>query len=205
MFEPLFKKEAEPPPPEGVSSKEWDKTLAKGKAPCCVKTAAPVALIKKIAEAQAFEELTSPRAPLQTTESIIRQEKLGSVEDSELFKTASGLFEMDYPRGSVDLETRVNGTLEYYEQLGGKYKHAFGTPMFNSQQMTGSPALAGGMGRRASTSMPTAPQAQPQQSPAKSSPQAQANGVTSAPSSAAQTPAPSATSASSAVPSVSMG
>lgn len=125
-----------------------------------------------------LDELTSPPAP--STEQVIYEAKLAAVEDAELFKVACVLV--------GDIEDR----LSVYETLGGKYKQAFGTPMFNSQQMAGSPAVSGGMSSRASAPKITPPQAQPTQSQATASPRAQAQSMTSIPSASPQTSAPSA-------------
>lgn len=150
---------------------------------------APVQDIRKAAAALAFEDLTGP-APV-STEEILRQEKLASVADQELFQIASSL------------EPDVDGALSTYETLGGTYKLAFGTPMFNTQQLAGSPALSGGMAQRAAKPTVSVQQAQPTQSPATASPRAQAQGA-STPSAPAQTSAPSAAPAAASAPAVSV-
>lgn len=165
---------------------------------------APIEAIRKVASAIAFDELTSP-APV-STDHLIRSEKLAAVEDEELFKIAANLSAATL-LGEVLLVDRISDVLNHYEDLGGKYKEAFGAPMFNPQQMTGSPALAGGMQRRATTMMPSPQQAQPTKSPATSSPRAQVQG--GATQSAALAPATPSTAPTSAAPaptvSVSMG
>jgi|SRR5688572_10833467 len=158
---------------------------------------APIEAIRKVASAIAFDELTSPAS--MSTEDVILYEKIKSAEDLELLKIATDL--------CVMAETYGDAILKTYEDLGGKYKEAFGTPMFNPQQMTGSPALAGGMQRRAATTMPSPQQAQPTKSPATSSPKAQVQG--GATQSAAPAPATPSMAPTSAAPaptvSVSMG
>jgi hypothetical protein len=175
MFEPLFKKESKTP----KDSK-------------CCKTAAPVDFIRKVAAAQAFEELAGP-APV-STEELLRQEKLSSVADPELFKVAASI------------ESDIDAALQTYEDLGGKFKQAFGQPMFNAQQMAGSPALSGGMAQRAAKPTISAQQAQPTQSPATASPKAQTQAATAQTPQApqAQTPAPSAAPAAASAPAVSV-
>lgn len=149
--------------------KRWDK-----------ESSAPVETIRKVAQAISFDDVTQP--PPLTTEEVILQQKLACVEDEELFKTA------------FFLADDAEDALRTYESLGGKYvvKVAFGTQMFDSRQMAGSPATAGGMSRRSTTTMPSPMQAAPTRSPATSSPKSQAQGVTSAPSATNQTPAPAA-------------
>lgn len=168
-------KTAEPPPPEGWTSKDWDKHLQKG--PKVTDKTAPIELIRKAASAIAFEELTTPARRDMSTGDLIINEKLASVADSALLDIANAISPHDSPED----------TLYLYESMGGTYKHAFGTPMFASQQMAGSPALAGGMARRATTSMPQPAQTAPTKSPATSSPRSQASGMTSIPSAAPQT------------------
>lgn len=162
----------------------------------------PVDEIRKAASAEAFSSLTSPREVFPDTESVIYAAKLAAVEDQQLFKTASMISYLSNP-----VEVDQDAVFATYESLGGKYKRAFGAPMFNTQQMTGSPALSGGMSRRASTPMPTAQQAQPVKSPATSSPRQQAQGMASTPSATSQSPSVSAVPAAAPAPapSVSMG
>lgn len=140
----------------------------------------PVELVRKVAQAVSFDELTQPPPP--STEEIMLQQKLACVEDEGLFKTA------------FFLADDTEDALRTYESLGGKYviKHAFGQQMFDSRQMAGSPATAGGMSRRATTTMPAPQQASPVQSPATSSPKSQAQGASSAPSATSQTSTPAA-------------
>ena len=147
MFTPLLDKIAEPPPPEGVSVDEWDKILEKG--PRKMPKTCDVDHIRKTAERLAFEELTAPVG--SSPEWNIISMKQGSVEDPELFKTASLLALRRTPDGfSCDR----SDIFDIYEELGGTYKHAFGNPMFDVKQMAGSPAVAGGMAARGTTSMP---------------------------------------------------
>lgn len=159
------------------------------------KSAAPLETIRKVARAHAFEELAAPS--MDGTETIIMKHKLASASDPELLKIALLL-----PNISVEDAIRT------YEQMGGDYqaKVAFGNPMFNAQQMQGSPALQGGMNQRAQTPMPQPQQAQPVQSPATASPRQQMGGV-SAPSAmgqASQSSAPAATPAAAPAPTVSV-
>lgn len=177
MFSPLRDKVAEPPPPKGVSVKEWDKILQEGPKPV-VKTAAPIALIREASNALAFQSLTEHAG---STADVLLSMKLAAVEDADLLQSVYQL--------SGDLHQAVTD----YEQMGGKYKSAFGSPMFESGQLAGSPAVASGMQMRANT------QAQQQAAAAGASMQQsattpKAQGTTSAPSlsspsSASSTPA----------------
>lgn len=185
MFEPLFNKISEDASVETVIEH-----IEKGPA-VTTKTAAPIELIRAATEKLAFESLYELEPP--TTEELVYQMKLASLEDIELFKTAEALARSGDEIFSV------------YESLGGKYKHAFGAPMFSGQQMAGSPAVSGGMASRASTPMPMAQQAQPVKSPATASPRAQASGMTNSPAGSAQTSAPSVTPAVAPAPSVPQG
>lgn len=135
MFTPLTKL-AEPPPPKGVSSKEWDRILQEGPDPeekCHVtakKTAAPIDLIRKISAQRDFEELTAP----PVSSDPIMQYKLASVDDPELFDIA------------FSLSDGAERALQIYESMGGTFeKRAFGAPMFGGNQLAGSPALQGAM------------------------------------------------------------
>lgn len=101
--------------------------------------------IRKTAQVVAFEGLTEP-APL-TSEEILLEAKLASVEDPELYEIASSV-------GSGYTPPSLEDALSTYELLGGTYKHAFGQQMFDSKQMAGSPAVSGGMAARAKTPMP---------------------------------------------------
>lgn len=159
------------------------------------KSAAPVETIRKVARAHAFEELAAPS--MDGTETIIMKHKLASAADPELLKIALLLPDIS-----------VEDAIRTYEQMGGEYrvKVAFGNPMFNAQQMQGSPALQGGMNQRAQTPMPQPQQAQPVQSPATASPRQQMGGA-SAPSAmgqASQSSAPAATPAAAPAPTVSV-
>lgn len=169
---------------------------------------APLAAIRKAASALAFDELTTPiEQRTVSTETLIWREKFSAVADLELLKIARQVSTTLLPDNSYYTPLHVEEVLATYESLGGKYKHAFGAPMFDMKQMAGSPALAGGMTRRSSTPMPSAQKAQPVQSPATASPRAQVQGGASAPSTApSQTAAPSAAPApaSAAAPSVSV-
>lgn len=176
MFEPLRDKVAEPPPPKGVSTKEWDAILAKGPSPSTMtgmKHAAPVALIRKMAQAIDFQELTEPAG---STEDVILSMKLAAVEDSGLLETV------------YQLSGNLSQALSDYEQMGGTYKHAFGTPMFDSNQLAGSPAVASGMQMRATNQMQQ-DAASAAQAPAAPAPKGM--GTTSAPSMSSPTSAPS--------------
>jgi hypothetical protein len=138
-----FSKTAEPPPPKGVSVKEWDRMLQKGPSKSMTKSAAE--RIREILQKEAFDEVTSP-APLRADE-VIDREKLSHVADPELLKVA-------YVLAPDCDEVGLGPLLQTYEELGGVYKHAFGQPMFDTKQMAGSPAVSGGMAARASTPAP---------------------------------------------------
>jgi hypothetical protein len=164
---------------------------------------APVGLIRKIAQAQAFDELTQTPGP--STEQIMLHNRLDQVADVDLFKIAATIAPSLDPSALVPTPD-PDALFQVYEELGGKYKLGFGSPMFNAQQMAGSPALAGGMSQRASTSMPMPQQAAPVQSPATSSPRSQTSGASMAGGSS-QSSAPAAASsapAASPAPSVSV-
>jgi hypothetical protein len=150
MFTPLLDKLAEPPPPEGVSVKAWDKILQKGPRPMPKTATVDVDLIRKTAERLAFEELTAP--PELSPEQNILFLKMSSVADEELFKVAMGLSQ------GLPSVYDMDQALQTYEELGGTYKHAFGAPMFDVKQMAGSPAVSGGMASRAKTPSPQMPQ-----------------------------------------------
>lgn len=144
----MSEKTAEPPPPKGVSLEEWDRILQKGPK--------MKAETEKTAEQLAFEELTA--TPTMSTEHIILNEKISSADDTSLLKVAASLCTVFHADGSQSRD--LDEVLQTYEELGGTYKHAFGTPMFDAKQMAGSPAVAGGMAARARTPMPGA-QSQP--------------------------------------------
>jgi hypothetical protein len=153
MFTPLLDKMAEPPPPEGVSTKEWDHMLQEGPKKTVTKTANLAEEIRKTAQRVAFEELTAPRE--RSALEIASSEKFASVEDQALLKVASDLsfFESPQWEGQLIME-RVDDILHRYEELGGTYKYAFGQQMFDSKQMAGSPAVSGGMAARARNPAP---------------------------------------------------
>jgi hypothetical protein len=118
--------------------------------------------------------------PDPTLEETIDELKFAAIADPELLKVAYVLAEDDL--------------LTTYEALGGIYKVAFGQQMFDTKQLAGSPALAGGMNQRASTATPTLaqPGAQAPQSPAAPKvPTSQPSQGSSAPSAASATSAPS--------------
>lgn len=179
MFTPLLNKTAEPPPPEGVPVKEWDKILEKG--PDVTKQADPLSMIRKAASdlsaQRAFEELTSPLSP---TDELLVNTKIAAVEDQELFASA-------YCVTSDD-----ENALELYERMGGTYKHAFGVQMFDSKQMAGSPAVAGGMAARARTPMPQTQSAPVSVTTTSIGNNGQGNNGVSAPSPTSTTSTPSA-------------
>lgn len=164
---------------------------------------APIELIRKVAGALAFEELTAP-ATILSTEDIIRDEKFASVEDQELLKIAGKIFSVTHPDPQPTRDA-LESILSSYEALGGKYKHAFGTPMFNTQQMAGSPALAGGMQRRATTPMPAPQPAQPQRGPAAAPRAQQGQSALSAPTTQTASPATANVAPPTSAPAVSMG
>jgi hypothetical protein len=144
----LFSKLAEPPPPKGMSVDEWDKYLADNppKETTVGKVSAPVDLIRKTAGRQAFERLTA--SPVSSMPAL--ELKLAAVDDQELLKIAWGI--------SNDAES----ALETYEAMGGTFeKSAFGAPMFQANQMAGSPALQSGMGARAVAPAPLPKQPAP--------------------------------------------
>lgn len=186
---PLAIKTAEPPPPEGVSSKEWDRILQEGPPPKMPKNS-DVQLIRKTAERLAFEELTSPATGFSNPEWNIIQLKQASVEDPELFNVASLLARQKLASGGYSLR-RID-IFDVYEELGGKYKHAFGAPMFNAQQMAGSPATSGGMAARAKTPGPQI-QSAPVSVTTTTIGQNSQQGGTSAPGGVSAPSAPSAT------------
>jgi hypothetical protein len=166
-----MEKDAEPPPPKGVSVKEWDKMLQK----------APIQLIRRASEKLAFDTLYDPPPP--QTEEVIASLKLAAVADVGLYDTAAAI------------SSGVDEALDLYEKLGGVYKHAFGQRMFDTPQLAGSPALAGGMQQR-SAATPAAP-AGMQTTRTAGGPQAPKapgtaqQGQTSAPSLTSATSAPS--------------
>lgn len=127
MFERL-KKTAEPPPPEGVSSAEWDKALQKmGPAVEKAKTAAK---LKKEGQAS-FEELVGLVTPPSPDEVLEMKLADARMTDRNTLKIAQTM----RPLGST------YEVLELYEGLGGTFsKEAFGAPMFSQMAAPSAPA-----------------------------------------------------------------
>jgi hypothetical protein len=147
-----------------------------------VKTSAPIGLIRKFAQARDFEYIIA--GPLPSTEDVILEMKIAAVADPEILAAAYTLAGGDPAQAIRD-----------YELFGGTYKQAFGNPMFNTQQMAGSPAVSGGMQQRVTDTPSMQPQ-QPQQSQpsgTKATPAAtsRASTAASAPSAPTNSAAPS--------------
>jgi hypothetical protein len=98
-------------------------------------------------------------APPASSEEIWLEAKLATVTDPVILEIAAKL-------AGDPLELFAN-----YEAFGGKYKAAFGAPMFDGRQLAGSPALAGGMSRRTTDapSMTQAPTVSPRTGGGRSS------------------------------------
>jgi hypothetical protein len=100
-----------------------------------------VDLIRKLASNEVGRRYLEAAAPDPFDDPLtcLEYDKVGAVEDEELLKIAYGLAEDE------------SDVLGVYESLGGKYKRAFGTPMFQMNQaqspasMGGSPSGAGAM------------------------------------------------------------
>jgi len=204
-----MRKQAEPPPPKGVSVEEWDRILQKGprmqtktskvltpggrdrikeknfaipegrrypihdesharnaltrvaqhgtpaeksqvqaavakKYPGLAARSSVPAVREKTAALRTIDAYFEP--PPASSEEIWLEAKLATVADPVILEIAAKL-------AGDPVELFAN-----YEAFGGKYKAAFGTPMFDGRQLAGSPALSGGMSRR-TTDAPTMTQA----------------------------------------------
>src|SRR4051812_23071516 len=158
---------AEPPPPKGVSVKEWDRILQQGPHPSAEtaatldgqkpmnKSASAAERVRGILQKEAFDQLTSHSHAFSADDDVAGI-KFNAATDEELLKTAAHLNRLH----DQECTSTLGDLMRVYESLGGTYKHAFGQQMFDSKQMSGSPAVSGGMSARASTPTP-----QIQQSP----------------------------------------
>jgi len=132
MFRPLSKL-AEPPPPEGVSTKEWDRQLAKGPT-SPLPTVVSVRKHAAAAQRAAFDEIAAGTGEVRDVPTELQRAKVAAAADG-------GLLDFALSRRST-----VGGGLALYEAMGGLFKEAFGSPVFQAPK---SPSLAtGGAGMR---------------------------------------------------------
>lgn len=120
----------------------------------------PIEHIRKLAAAENGKRYLEQRfGPVQhDAVSVLRMQKAASVSDSQLLKIASRI------AGDTD-------ALEVYESLGGKHKHAFGTPMFQTTSAGGG-ASPGSAGAASSVAKVPTPTSGVQQAPTPQAPSA---------------------------------